>query len=65
MQLAEMPLTPQSASEVSRLYLNSKFKMLTSYEDAKQLQGILESLQQKDFYNLTPKEKTKVLCLIL
>lgn len=61
MQLAEMPLTQQSASEVSRLYLNSKFKMLTSYKDDKQLQGILESLQHQDFYNLTPEEKTKVL----
>ena len=65
MQLAEMPLTQQSASEVSRLYLNSKFKMLSSYEDDKQLQGILESLQYEDFYNLTPEEKTKVLSLIL
>ena len=63
MQLAEMPLTQQSASEVSRLYLNSKFKMLTSYEDDKELQEILESLQHKDFYNLTPEEKTKVLSL--
>ena len=61
MQLAEMPLTQQSASEVSRLYLNSKVKMLTSYEDDKQLQGTLESLQHEDFYNLTPEEKTKVL----
>ena len=65
MQLAEMPLTQQSVSEVSRLYLNSKFKMLSSYEDDKQLQGILESLQYEDFYNLTPEEKTKVLSLIL
>lgn len=65
MQLAEMPLTQQSASEVSRLYLNSKFKMLTSYEDNEQLQGILESLQHEDFYNLTPEEKTKVLFLFL
>ena len=61
MQLAEMPLTQQSASEVSRLYLNSKVKMLTSYEDDKQLQGTLESLQHEDFYNLTAEEKTKVL----
>lgn len=61
MKLAEMPLTKQSASEVSRLYLNSKFKMLTSYEDDKQLYGIVESLQHEDFYNLTPEEKTKVL----
>lgn len=60
MRLSEMPLTQQSASEVSRLYLNSKLKMLTSCEDDKQLQGILESLQHEDFYNLTPKEKTKV-----
>jgi len=61
MQLAEMPLTQQSASEVSRLYLNSKFKILTSYKDDKQLQRILESLQHEDFYNLTPEEKTKIL----
>lgn len=61
MALAEMPLTQQSASEVSRLYLNSKFKMLTSYKDDTQLQGTLESLQREDFYNLTPEEKTKVL----
>lgn len=61
MALAEMPLTQQSASEVSRLYLNSKFKMLTSFKDDTQLQGTLESLQREDFYNLTPEEKTKVL----
>ena len=63
MQLSEIPLTQQSASEVSRLYLNSKFKILTSCEDDKQLQGILESLEQRDFYNFTPEEKTKVLFL--
>jgi len=61
MQLAEMPLTQQSASEVSRLYLNSKFKMLTSFKDGTQLQGTLESLQREDIYNLTPEEKTQVL----
>jgi len=61
MQLAEMPLTQQSASEVSRLYLNSKFKMLTSFKDGTQLQGTLESLQREDIYNLTPEEKTQIL----
>ena len=60
MQLSEMPLTQQTASEVSRLYLNSKLKMLTTYGEEKQLQGILDSLQQKDFFNLAPEEKTKV-----
>ena len=60
MLFSEMPLTRQTASEVSRLYLNSKLEMLTSYEDDKQLKEILESLQHEDFYNLTPGEKTKV-----
>lgn len=61
MQLSEMPLTQQTASEVSRLYLSSKLKVLTAYEDDKQLQGILESLQHDELYSLTADEKIKVL----
>ena len=55
-----MPLTQQTASEVSRLYLNSKLKMLTAFEEEKQLQRILESLQREELYNLSPEDKTKV-----
>lgn len=60
MQLSAMPLTQQTTSEVSRLYLNAKFKMLTAYKEDTQLQEILESLQHKEFYNLTSVEKIKV-----
>ena len=60
MLLSEMPLTQQTASEVSRLYLNSKLKMLTAFEEEKQLQGILKSLQHEELYNLSPEDKTKV-----
>jgi len=60
MQLSEMPLTRQSASEVARLYLNSKLKMLTAYTEDKQLQEILEALQHQELYNLNPEEKIKV-----
>ena len=60
MQLSEMPLTQQTASEVSRLYLSSKLKILTANEEDKQLQGILESLQHAELYSLTADEKIKV-----
>lgn len=60
MQLSEIPLTQQSASEVARLYLSSNLKTLTAYAEDKQLQGILESLRHEEFYNHTPEEKLKV-----
>ena len=60
MQLSEIPLTQQSASEVAQLYLSSNLKTLTAYAEDKQLQGILESLRHEEFYNHTPEEKLKV-----
>ena len=64
-QLSEMPVTQYSASEVSRLYLNSKLQILTAYSEDRQLQEILETLEHKELYNLTPEEKLKVLCIDL
>ena len=55
-----MPLTQHTASEISRIYLNSKLKMLLAFEEDKQLQEILESLEKKDFHLFNPEEKTKV-----
>lgn len=60
MDLSEMPLTQHTASEISRLYLNAKLKMLPAFEEDKQLQGIVESLEQKDFHLFNPEEKAKV-----
>ena len=64
-QLSEMPVTQYSASEVSRLYLNSKLQVLTAYSEDRQLQQILETLEHEELYNLTPEEKLKVLCIDL
>lgn len=61
MKLSEMPLTQHTASEISRIYLNSKLKMLLAFEEDKQLQEILESLEKKDFHLFNPEEKTKIL----
>lgn len=63
LQLAEMPVTQYSASEVSRLYLKSKLQILTAYSGGRQLRQILETLEHEELYNLRPEEKLKVCVL--
>ena len=59
MQLSELPLTQQSAPEVTRLYLSSNVSVPTA-DEGKELQGIVDSLQDKEFYALHAVEKLKV-----
>lgn len=55
-----MPLTKQTAPEVSRLYLSTKLSGLTAHAEARQIQGTLECLQNQEFYTLSPEQKIKV-----
>ncbi|XP_068702379.1 tyrosine-protein kinase BAZ1B-like isoform X2 [Montipora foliosa] len=61
LHLSEVPLTRQTASEVSRLYLSNKMKGSGAYEEYKEVQGTLESLQHQEFYTLTAAQKIKVM----
>ncbi|KAK2568145.1 Tyrosine-protein kinase BAZ1B [Acropora cervicornis] len=64
LHLSEMPLTKQTAPEVSRLYLSTKLSGLTARAEARQIQGTLECLQNQEFYTLSPDQKIKIMVML-